>query len=649
MYVTMGAVEQWNNRGMENEREWVSSDDFDRGFQTSEAYLRNGDPVAALRHFSLLLNKYPLEPRSYQGAARALLASLDNGAVHEQIEAAELNALKHKLIVQEPCNRCPPFLHELIVNQHVTGSNALIPKVAANLRVTLCQIRDQGSPPKNFVLMLLILRESLGDWITQREISQMHIDRLPEFTVDDMALPYRTIFDLRQYRRNKDDIAAYAAGRLRAFRSGTALRDLPLFQLILFEWLLGKSLVPMDARFIEQLAELSAAAPGSDAFAAAKSLMVRHWHAGDRVAGAAIEAAGLPPDLSEMPIPIVQARRGTAWQGSVARPLAARLFERRSWQRIQAVKNLSLDRLPRIAKKKQRLKVAICVSGQLRGYKTAFATWQRALLPRIDYELFIDSWTVVGRSSAEPFRHVLPFVGSRFTSTYREICDQIGFDEVKSRYPALFARLADTGEVTREEIASFYGASTVHLDDDREQPFKAMSNQQKMHYKIESSLNLALNSGRHFDLVIRLRPDKPIHALAFNWAALQRICRTSPTIFADHAAGVFYGNLFIGDQFAIGTPETMNVYAGAWTHYPFVAKQRLYRCPAHFEGHASLAQICWLSGIDVRKAPIRFGGLQEAEPMSTADILKYLNIDAASRQDQVDRVLVDAISHDAKG
>lgn len=198
------------------------------------------------------------------------------------------------------------------------------------------------------------------------------------------------------------------------------------------------------------------------------------------------------------------------------------------------------------------------------------------------------------------------------------------------------------------DIAETYRCDQVRLDDELAAPFAGMNNQQKMHSKIEACHALALSSGQTFDLIVRLRPDKPIGMVGFDWNGLAQICRTRPTLFADHPMGLLYANLAIGDQFAVGTPEPMTVYARTWSLYPALAANRLFQCGPELAGHTSLAQVCWAYGVGVERIPLRFGPLQEAEPMATAAILRSLMVDAEGRMDTIDRSLIEAAAADGR-
>ena len=267
--------------------------------------------------------------------------------------------------------------------------------------------------------------------------------------------------------------------------------------------------------------------------------------------------------------------------------LGVRLFDNRNWQALQAAKNITLRQFPSIWSSKRRKKVAICISGQLRGYSRAFPSWKGTLLRDVDYDLFVHSWTAIGRSGAEPFRYVLPFEGKRFVERYREVCLQIGFDEFRLRYPKLFQTLAETGRVTERQLSEFYGTQFVRLEDDFAAPYSMFSNQEKMHSKIQSCFNLATASGKEYDLFIRLRPDKSIKYLGYRWGDICEMCHSAPVVFADLKAGVHYTNLMIGDQFAAGARQQMEIYSSTFSRYPRLGEHGLLNCHKTFVGHAS--------------------------------------------------------------
>ena len=121
-------------------------------------------------------------------------------------------------------------------------------------------------------------------------------------------------------------------------------------------------------------------------------------------------------------------------------------------------------------------------------------------------------------------------------------------------------------------------------------PFTDWSNQDKMHAKIEACFSLVADSGREYDLILRIRPDKPIKLVAFDPWQLRRICHERPVLFADYAADLNYANPMIGDQFAIGAPRPMQIYSSTRTIYPKLALNGLLKCPHAY----SVVTSAWL-------------------------------------------------------
>jgi hypothetical protein len=297
---------------------------------------------------------------------------------------------------------------------------------------------------------------------------------------------------------------------------------------------------------------------------------------------------------------------------------------------------------------RRKPKVAICVSGQLRGFRKSLETWKRSLLPALDATIFVSSWSRIGRAGAEPFRYVLPFEGDRFQQEYRAIGTEIGLPEMQERYPSLFEELNRSAFIEEEELSRIYDTPHVHLDDDSNPPFESLTNPEKMHCKIEHCFHMAEATGEEFDLVIRIRPDKPVGIVALDWRDLTEATRGKGLLYTESAMGVHFGALEIGDQFAVGGMEASRIYHETWSRAPALARFGLRMFHPQFTGHVSLAQICWLHGIEVRKAPIRFGKLQDPEPLGADAVRSALLADGAARRDSIDRRLMAAIEQDLR-
>lgn len=613
--------------------------------QDAQKLLERREFDAALLAFGQLLDRHQQVDQCYAGAAQALLA-----LVLDRPESTPADpptqAIVRLLIHQESSARSPGYFHEAICSRMSSMSDAAWRRLAKIVVPLLRDAVDRRDTAKNAVLMLLLVREYAGGWFGQREISALHLQWLGSFSFEDMTLPYNVMFSAVRNGRNRRDILALLASR------PESLFDREMFSLpkiALVEWLAGSPVLRDESQFMRLLAVHGGEIRDhAAARAAAKYLIVKHARVGPAAANHATGGvADLLADVAVLASSCAERRDVIAGRPNIsARPVREQLFHSRMWQGVKIAENRILAAAP-LRRLRRRPLVAICVSGQLRGYRKAVQTWQRRLLPAIEHEIFVDSWVSVGRSGAEPFRYVLPFVGVRFTRAYREACAQAGFDEVKRRYPALFSHLFETGIVSEGQVAEVFGTDHVRLDDDRLPPFASLSNQQKMHMKIQSCVAAALESGRKFDLIVRIRPDKPVLDIGFDWNDAVALCRRQAVVLADHAHGVQYGHPMIGDQFALGSADAMREYSRAWTVYPEFAGRQLFQCPTEFIGHASLAHVCWMSGISVRKVPMRFGLLEDPEALPASIIRDQLMKDAAGRMDAVDRLLLEAISADA--
>ena len=101
-----------------------------------------------------------------------------------------------------------------------------------------------------------------------------------------------------------------------------------------------------------------------------------------------------------------------------------------------------------------------------------------------------------------------------------------------------------------------------------------------------------------------------------------------------------YGALLVGDQFALGAPDPARIYAQTASRSDELSRFEMLKFHKALTGHVSHAQVCWLHGIEMRKVPVRFGKLQEAEPLSAAAIRAALAADSAGRDNHIDRQLV---------
>ncbi|MGF7171736.1 hypothetical protein FHS91_003437 [Sphingobium xanthum] len=604
----------------------------DQQIDAAQNFTEDGKHIEALEIYEKLFADGPRTQALYDGAARSATAALLDGTFNEDWRRARRDALFRHLILQAERFDAPPAFAFQIARSHSSGGKDVYARTAAELKPVLTALRDEGLRDRSFLLMVLLLRAPLHDWMDQAALTRWHLDLLPDFDVGDMAIPYNVMFERLSAARNVADIASMIANT----QPDALARRFPPWKLLRFHWITGSS--RLEAVMPELLAEWRAGKSTSDEdLAALRSLALRLF--------VTQKLSGSPGDGLDQFVAEWTPMHPPRTRASAAESARAKLVSRH-WQAIHAGFDLVRRRAPFLKVGKRRPRVALCVSGQLRGYMRAFPTWRESLLRDIDYEVVVHSWEKVGRSGAEPYRAYLPFAGGTFSEAYRAQAHRAGMPEMHKRYPALFAALQQGGIVTAGELGAFYGTDHVVLEDDAGPAFQGWSNSRKMHYKVAAAAGLLDRLAGEHDLVLRVRPDKQLGLIAFSWGDMLKATSAAPVIYADGAMGQQYGSLLIGDQVALGEPKAMAVYADTLNLVPRLATQHLTGCKPEFEGHVSLAQTCWHAGIEVHRLPVKIGRLMEAEPMSAPDIAAALEQDAAGRMDGMDQALLAAIRTD---
>ena len=592
----------------------------------------DGHPAEALARLAALLARHPAEAEPYRAAAQALFACVEQPGALDQVDPATRDALFRRMLLQPDCPARPLLLHEEVANRLASQSPAGVAALTAALEPTLRAL-SAPEPALPVLLFLLVVRSHLGWWLPQSRLSAWHRARFPDFGERDLALPYGAMFHPRAFGRNRDDLLDALA------RDGAAfVARLRPHHLVLLAWSNGGTLPLGPTALGARLAALAGEHPDESDRRATRSLALAGAAVPDALGldeGTRAEAAALAASRAALASP--DPRRAG---GAVCR------LSSRPWMASEVARSIAARHAPFLRRGDRRIKVAVCVSGQLRGFRAALPTWRASLFAQVEAHFFVHSWAAMGRGPAQPWRVVLPFSGARFTDAYRRLATQEGLESFEERYPSLFRALRTSGTVTADELAEAYRTPHVVVDDEADPRFVGWSNQQKMHGKIAVAHDLALASGQEFDLFVRLRPDLSLRTQAFAWADLKAAAAASPRLYADGAFGVHHGVPMIGDQFAVGGGPAMGRYAETASHYPALAALGLAGAPAELTGHLSLAQICWLHGIAVHRAPVRFGRLLEPEPFPTPAILAALRADADGRQDAVDRALIAAAKAD---
>lgn len=598
---------------------------LDHAIQTAQEQMQDGATDAALNTLAEALEQDPKAPAVYRAASQMLIKLGTTPDVLTNWDG--FDGLVRQLLHHTPCSDpMAIFAHEAasaITSDNLQAIKGLLSTLS---KILPEELGKDGPGQKNVLLFALVTRNFVGPWLDQTSLSQLHLEHFESFTKQDRALPYSVMFCPEYFGANRDDLVQTYCTEGDTNR----LYDLSPDQVLFFSWLTQRAAFPEATALLSYLDTQSLENP--DARAGARALLLHH-------------RANPSPDqlaawgMSDFGETLASCHARSEFKTTPGK--TANLYNK-----AYQIRNAFTYKVAPFLANRSKLKVAICLSGQLRGYRKALATWKQALLPFIEPVFFVHSWENIGRADAQPFRYVLPFAGSTFPETYREIATTSGYTHMKEQYPALFKALTSGSVTSPAPLRDAYKTDHVILEDDKDPKFDSFTNQHKMHYKIHAADRLAREHiGDDVDLYLRLRPDLSISMLGFSWRDLLDACRAKPLIFAEKPYGMHYGNLMCGDQCAIATPEVMQIYANTWETFPALAQSNIAHCPEDFEGHASLAMTAWTNGVTVKRLPVRFGVLQEAAPLSTQDIIATLEKD--SRGNAEDIRLLDAARKDA--
>ena len=295
--------------------------------------------------------------------------------------------------------------------------------------------------------------------------------------------------------------------------------------------------------------------------------------------------------------------------------------------------------LPDVAtlrRQRPRLRIALCLSGQMRGYRHAAPTWRHLGLDGHDVSVLVHTWQEVGRRLPDP--EIPPsvqrlFGDTLFAQTFIRLGQRHGLAALQQAYPRFFAALAADNQVQPADLQAVFGPDVVYAIEDGQAPDRAgMSNQERMHYKIEAAQALGLELARlqgDFDLMIRLRPDKLVRPgpATVDWHQVLHDSASQRRVFTEDGIGLREG-LVMGDQFAAGTPEVMTAYAGAWSLTALAREQGWHQFPTVLRGHTTLAFTCLYNGLRVSRLPgADFGPMAEDAQIDLPSLRRMLAAD----------------------
>lgn len=335
------------------------------------------------------------------------------------------------------------------------------------------------------------------------------------------------------------------------------------------------------------------------------------------VGAVALAAIGQPPAACLQPTE--DPPDGSAADAAVARIIAAR--------------NARMSALPAPLPGQARLRVALCVSGQLRGWQRALATWAPLLQTEHEVHVFVHTWHSVGRKLPHVSHYHRSFQG-RFLEELERVVALSGRDLVARDYPALIDWFASGDTIDAALLRDAYQTPHIVLQDDSAPPFAGMSNSEKMYTKVEASFDLARSTGIAFDVIARMRPDKALYPSPdFNWARALNVAQSNAAILADYAPVLHpHGGFVMADQFACGAADAMEAYSRTASFTRAAWETGLHGFPKAFVPHSNFAYTCLMNGLRIMGTPdLLFGPLHDPDHIPPQTLVALLRQDIAQR------------------
>lgn len=294
----------------------------------------------------------------------------------------------------------------------------------------------------------------------------------------------------------------------------------------------------------------------------------------------------------------------------------------------------------------KKLKIALCISGQLRGYKKAYATWDKFNFARHDVDLYCCVWNNIGRKKiykTQLYRHF----GKIFSQLFLSKTEGLNEAQIQKKFKYLYAYFDTPSLIEEKELKRFYNAKKTCVVD--EKLYEKNNNMYKMHYLIEKSFQL-IDNPDDYDLIIRIRPDKSVEKFDYDWNEIYNTLNET-SLISDIKPSIHDGvGLVIGDQFAVSFPGPMKVYSETFSKV--TAEKGVYR-NQHYKGfrpHMSLFLALLEKNIDVFSLPskIKFGQPLDTDKISKDLLIKLISKDLNDEK-ELKKEFVAAIQADYKG
>lgn len=295
-------------------------------------------------------------------------------------------------------------------------------------------------------------------------------------------------------------------------------------------------------------------------------------------------------------------------------------------------------------------KVALCISGQLRGYKEAFESINKYIINNktIEVDTYVHSWVNIGARQLSAINIERLSSANNFNKVFKEISQGFTEKELQEKYFSLNNLICKDQLVTEEELKLFYNTPYVVLEDDHEDKFKQMTNSEKMYYKMYEVNKLVKESKKSYDIVIRIRPDIKIEQMfALSWKQIIRNCNLNNTVYGDSYTYALDFSLFaMSEAVIIGSQRNMDIYNSTWGNMKYFQKNKI---PGDkFQAHEAGAFRLWMSNAKMETLKNFIFSACNQKKLSIIEISIAIEDELKESICKYDKLLLKAIHKDLK-
>ncbi len=285
-----------------------------------------------------------------------------------------------------------------------------------------------------------------------------------------------------------------------------------------------------------------------------------------------------------------------------------------NWVRVNEAYSESIAGQQPFQPEPGRHRVAVCISGQLRGFDLAYPTIKKFMIDDLQADVFISTWRRRGIKMSGFHANLQTYFHDHFVNSVP--LEYYGNNFLR-KFPSIEDVMVELGEsdlVTDDALSRLYPDAEIFIADEDEfenriaerfssnaKLFRARipRNQIKMYYHIWKSNQMKCKAerrlGRRYDLVVRIRPDKELRSDMVSHAPLYPF-----EIFADKVKH----RDSIGDRIAYGTSAAMDIYSDIWQRALDWEKGAL---PNGFRRniapHTFMFDHLWTAGLGIRAMP----------------------------------------------